>query len=100
MTKAEIERKIGELSYLKLENEELKEYNKEIEQKYIDAKQELKELQARYDSITADETDSKEVLDALHMLLHCALKDKEFDTQKEQFQLINSYIKQLEDKTK
>ena len=33
-----------------------------------------------------NETINKEVSDALHMLLHCALKDTEFETQKEQFQ--------------
>ena len=39
---------------------------------------------------------NKEVNDALHFLLHCALKDKEFDTQKKQFFLVHSYITRLE----
>lgn len=39
---------------------------------------------------------NKEVSDALHMLLHCALKDKEYETQKEQFNIVYSYIEQLE----
>lgn len=42
------------------------------------------------------ETDSKEVSDALHMLLHCSLKDTEYETQKQQFEIVNAYIKQLE----
>ena len=46
------------------------------------------------------ETDSKEVSDALHMLLHCSLKDTEFETQKEQFEIVNAYIKQLEEENK
>lgn len=41
---------------------------------------------------------NKEVADALHMLLHCALKDKEFETQKEQFHLVYDYIEELEKK--
>lgn len=40
----------------------------------------------------------KNVDDALHMLLHCALKDKEYDTQREQFYIVHDYIKQLEKK--
>lgn len=47
--------------------------------------------------IIYEEVDSKEVNDALHMLLHCSLKDTEYETQKEQFELINYYIKQLEE---
>lgn len=42
------------------------------------------------------EIDSKEANDALHMLLHCALKDTEYETQKEQFEIVNSYIKKIE----
>ena len=42
------------------------------------------------------EIDNKEVSDALHMLLHCALKNTEFETQKQQFQIVNAYIKKLE----
>lgn len=41
---------------------------------------------------------NKEVSDALHMLLHCALKDKEFETQKEQFHIVYDYIEKLEAK--
>ena len=44
-----------------------------------------------------EETINKEISDALHMLLHCALKDKEFETQKEQFHIIYDYIKELEE---
>lgn len=39
---------------------------------------------------------NNEVLDALCMLLHCSLKDKEFKTQRQQFFIIYSYIRQLE----
>ena len=42
------------------------------------------------------EIDNKEASDALHMLLHCALTNKDFETQKQQFQIVNAYIKQLE----
>lgn len=38
----------------------------------------------------------KEVSDALHVLLHCALKDKEYETQKEQFNFVYDYIFKLE----
>lgn len=38
----------------------------------------------------------KEVSDALHVLLHCALKDKEYETQKEQFSFVYDYIFKLE----
>lgn len=43
-----------------------------------------------------EEIDSKEVNDALHMLLHCALQDTEYETQKEQFDIVISYINKLE----
>lgn len=43
-----------------------------------------------------EDIDSKEVTDALCMLLSCALKDKEFETQKEQFHIVYDYIKELE----
>ena len=46
------------------------------------------------------EIDDKEARDALHMLLHCALTNKDFETQKQQFQIVNAYIKQLEEKNK
>lgn len=39
---------------------------------------------------------TKEIEDALHMLLHCALKDKEYTTQKGQFTIVRKYIEQLE----
>lgn len=41
---------------------------------------------------------NKEVSDALHMLLHCALKDKEYETQKEQFEIVYKYIEELNNK--
>lgn len=40
--------------------------------------------------------DNKEVEDALHMLLHCAVKDKQYETQREQFYLVYKYIQELE----
>ena len=39
---------------------------------------------------------NKEVIDALGMLLHCALKDTEYETQKEQFYIVSDYIENLE----
>ena len=39
---------------------------------------------------------NKEVIDALHMLLHCSLKDTEYKTQKKQFRIVKSYINKLE----
>lgn len=53
------------------------------------------ELQKRITEL--EEIDNKEARDALHMLLHCALKDKEFETQKEQFYIVLRYIKKLEE---
>lgn len=44
------------------------------------------------------EIKNKEVDDALHMLLHCSLKDHEYKIQKEQFDIIHDYIKELENK--
>ena len=44
------------------------------------------------------EIKNKEVDDALHMLLYCSLKDHEHTTQKEQFDIIHDYIKELENK--
>lgn len=46
------------------------------------------------------EIDSKEISDALHMLLHCSYKDTEYETQKEQFEIVNVYIKQLEEENR
>ena len=40
---------------------------------------------------------NKQVIDALHVLLHCAKKDTEYETQKEQFDIVYEYIKQLEE---
>ena len=40
--------------------------------------------------------DNKEAEDALHMLLHCAIKDKQYETQREQFYLVYKYIQELE----
>ncbi len=42
----------------------------------------------------------KEARDALHMLLHCALKDKEYTTQNGQFEIVYNYIEQLEKENK
>ena len=39
---------------------------------------------------------NKEIEDALHMLLHCSLKDTEYETQREQFEFIYKYIENLE----
>ena len=39
---------------------------------------------------------NKEIIDALHMLLHCSLKDTEYETQKKQFKAILDYICSLE----
>lgn len=41
---------------------------------------------------------NKEVIDALSMLLHCALKDTEYETQKEQYDIVSDYIKKLQKK--
>ena len=43
---------------------------------------------------------SKEVEDALYMLLHCSLKDTEYETQKEQFKVVYDYIKKLQQENK
>ena len=62
----------------------------------------LENLLTRYKQLDSliGETDNKEVNDALHMLLHCALKNTEYETQKQQFQIVNAYIKQLEEENK
>ena len=39
---------------------------------------------------------NKEIDDAWHMLLHCSLKDTEYETQREQFEFIYKYIENLE----
>ncbi len=38
----------------------------------------------------------REISDALYVLLHCSLKDKEYKTQTEQFYCVYGYIRQLE----
>ena len=43
-------------------------------------------------------TIEKEIDDALHMLLHCALKDKEYVTQRQQYEIVYRYILSLEEK--
>lgn len=60
--------------------------------------QALSELIDDYERL--GEIDDKEASDALHMLLHCALTNKDFETQKQQFQIVNAYIKQLEEENK
>ena len=67
--------------------------NKEIQaiQNLIARYKELEDKFSYYKEI-----DSKEASDALHMLLHCALKDKKYETQKEQFEIVMAYIKELE----
>ena len=40
---------------------------------------------------------NKEIEDALHTLLHCSLKDTEYETQREQFEFIYKYIENLEE---
>lgn len=59
----------------------------------------LENLLTRYKQLDSliGEIDNKEVNDALHMLLHCALKNTEYETQKQQFEIVNAYIKQLEE---
>lgn len=39
---------------------------------------------------------SKEIEDALHMLLHCSLKDTEYETQFEQYKIVRNYITNLQ----
>lgn len=43
---------------------------------------------------------NKEIIDALYMLLHCSLKDTEYETQKEQFKAVYDYICSLEQENK
>lgn len=43
---------------------------------------------------------NKEVSDALHMLLHCSLKDTEYNTQINQFNIVYKYINKLEQENK
>ena len=62
----------------------------------------VENLLTRYKQLDSliGEIDNKEVNDALHMLLHWALKNTEYETQKQQFQIVNAYIKQLEEENK
>ena len=39
---------------------------------------------------------NKEIEDALHMLLHCSLKDTEYETQVEQYKIVRNYITNLQ----
>ncbi len=43
---------------------------------------------------------NKEVSDALHMLLHCSLKDTEYNTQINQFNIVYKHIEILEEELK
>lgn len=44
--------------------------------------------------------ENKEVSDCLYFLLHCSLKDTEFETQREQFYEVYNYIEKLEETLK
>lgn len=43
---------------------------------------------------------NKEIEDALHTLLHCSLKDTEYETQFEQYKIVRNYITNLQQKNK
>lgn len=43
---------------------------------------------------------NKETEDALHMLLHCSLKDTEYETQVEQYKIVRKYITNLQQENK
>lgn len=43
---------------------------------------------------------NKEIEDALHMLLHCSLKDTEYETQVEQYKIVRKYITNLQQESK
>ena len=43
---------------------------------------------------------NKEIEDALHMLLHCSLKDTEYETQVEQYKIVRNYITNLQQENK
>ena len=43
---------------------------------------------------------NKEIDDALHMLLHCSLKDTEYETQVEQYKIVRKYITNLQQENK
>lgn len=43
---------------------------------------------------------NKETEDALYMLLHCSLKDTEYETQFEQYKIVRNYITNLQQENK
>ena len=43
---------------------------------------------------------NKEIEDALHTLLHCSLKDTEYETQVEQYKIVRKYITNLQQENK
>lgn len=43
---------------------------------------------------------NKEIEDALHTLLHCSLKDTEYETQLEQYKIVRNYITNLQQENK
>ena len=43
---------------------------------------------------------NREIEDALHTLLHCSLKDTEYETQVEQYKLVRDYITNLKKENK
>ena len=43
---------------------------------------------------------NKEIEDALHTLLHCSLKDTEYETQVEQYKIVRNYITNLQQENK
>ncbi len=43
---------------------------------------------------------NKETEDALHMLLHCSLKDTEYETQFKQYKIVRKYITNLQKENK
>lgn len=43
---------------------------------------------------------NKEIEDALHTLLHCSLKDTEYETQFEQYKIVRDYITNLQQENK
>ena len=43
---------------------------------------------------------NEEIEDALHMILHCSLKDTEYETQVEQYKIVRKYITNLQQENK
>lgn len=68
---------------------------KRILDKYQELEQENKKLRNFKEKLT--EINNKEAVDALCILLHCSLKDTDYETQNGQFDIIMSYIKGLEE---